>query len=312
MRRRAFIAGLSSAAAWPVVARAQQSDKIRRVGVLMGYVETDPEAQERLLTFRRGLATLGWSEGSNLHIDVRWSSGDAARATSFAKELLALQPNAILAHGTAVTTAIQHETSAIPVVFVQVSDPIGSGFVESLSRPGSNITGFLNLEDSMVGKSLELLKEIAIWGCLRIEHYGDEGSARCALCSIRSAYEPPNRSGPQQSASACPLSASIAGAMSSARRTSDLTTSIPRVRAASRTWLVSGAVTKLVTSPIVANRVRPGITSRRISIRFRQDRPRIDSPVTFPLGRAILSTSPPPTGSVAIAKTIGIAYRPAG
>jgi putative ABC transport system substrate-binding protein len=160
MRRRVFIATLGSAAAWPMVARAQQSDKIRRVGV-MSYLETDPEAQERLITFRRGLATLGWSEGSNLHIDVRWSSGDAARATSLAKELVALQPNAILAHSTPVTTAIQHETSAIPIVFVQVSDPVGSGFVESLSRPGSNITGFLNLESSMVGKSLELLKEIA-------------------------------------------------------------------------------------------------------------------------------------------------------
>ena len=152
MRRREFIAALGSAAAWPLVARGQQSDKIRRVGVPMSYVETDPEAQERLITFRRGLATLGWSEGSNLHIDVRWSSGDTARATSFAKELVALQSNAILAHSTPVTTAIQHETSAIPIVFVQVSDPIGSGFVEGLSRPGTNITGLLNLEGSMVGR----------------------------------------------------------------------------------------------------------------------------------------------------------------
>ena len=113
MNRRELIAGLGSAAAWPMVARAQQSDKIRRVGVLMGYLETDPEAQERLITFRRGLATLGWSEGSNLHIDVRWSSGAAARATSLAKELVALQPNAILAHSTPVTTAIQHTGASI-------------------------------------------------------------------------------------------------------------------------------------------------------------------------------------------------------
>ena len=161
MNRRTFIAALGGAVVWPLVARAQRSDRTRRVGVLMGFAETDPEAQARLTAFRRRLASLGWSEGSNLHIDVRWSAGDVARAASLAKELVALQPDAILANTTPVTAAVQHETNSIPIVFVQVSDPVGSGFVESLSRPGGNISGFLNLEDSMVGKSLELLKEIA-------------------------------------------------------------------------------------------------------------------------------------------------------
>jgi putative ABC transport system substrate-binding protein len=161
MNRRTFIAALGGAVVWPLVARAQRSDRTRRVGVLMGFAETDPEAQARLTAFRRRLASLGWSEGSNLHIDVRWSAGDVARAASLAKELVALQPEAILANTTPVTAAVQHETNSIPIVFVQVSDPVGSGFVESLSHPGGNISGFLNLEDSMVAKSLELLKEIA-------------------------------------------------------------------------------------------------------------------------------------------------------
>ena len=161
MRRRTFIAGIGNAVVWPLVARAQRSDRTRRIGVLMGYAENDPEAEARLTAFRQRLASLGWSEGSNLHIDVRWSAGDVARAASLAKELVPLQPDAILANTTPVTAAVQHETNSIPIIFVQVSDPIGSGFVESLSRPGGNVSGFLNLEDSMVGKSLELLKEIA-------------------------------------------------------------------------------------------------------------------------------------------------------
>jgi putative ABC transport system substrate-binding protein len=143
------------------MARAQRSDRTRQIGVLMGYAENDPEAEARLTAFRQRLASLGWSEGSNLHIDVRWSAGDVARAASLAKELVALQPDAILANTTPVTAAVHHETKTIPIVFVQVSDPVGSGFVESLSHPGGNITGFVNLEASMAEKWLELLKEIA-------------------------------------------------------------------------------------------------------------------------------------------------------
>jgi putative tryptophan/tyrosine transport system substrate-binding protein len=161
MRRREFITALGGVVTWSLTTRAQQPDKIRRVGVLMGYAEDDPEAQARLIKFRRGLARLGWNEGSNLHIDARWSAGEVGHAASFAKELVALNPDVILSNTTPVTAALQHETSTIPIVFVQVSDPIGSGFVESLARPGGNITGFLNLEASMVGKWLELLKEIA-------------------------------------------------------------------------------------------------------------------------------------------------------
>jgi putative tryptophan/tyrosine transport system substrate-binding protein len=161
MRRREFIGVLGGVAAWPVVARGQQPERMRRIGVLMGYAENDPEAQTRLAAFRQGLAAARWQEGSNVRIDVRWSAGDVNRAAFLAKELVALEPDAILANTTSVTAAIQRETKSIPIVFVIVSDPVGSGFVESLPHPGGNITGFLNLEDTLIEKWLELLKEIA-------------------------------------------------------------------------------------------------------------------------------------------------------
>jgi putative ABC transport system substrate-binding protein len=161
MRRRAFIAALGSAATWPLVARAQRPERVRRVGALMGFAEADPEAQALYAAFRQGLAALGWIVGSNLRADLRWGAGDINRASSYAKELVAQQPDVILAHTTPVTAAVQNETKAIPIVFVAVSDPIGSGFVESLARPGGNITGFINLEATLVEKWLELLKEIA-------------------------------------------------------------------------------------------------------------------------------------------------------
>jgi putative tryptophan/tyrosine transport system substrate-binding protein len=161
MRRREFIAALGGAAAWPVVARAQQPDRVRRIGALLGWAEADAISQEMLAAFKQGLASLGWSEGSNLHIDLRWTAGDINRAASFAKELVALQPDVILTGSTPATAAIHRETQTIPIVFVQVTDPIGSGFVESLSHPGGNITGFLNLEATLAEKWLELLKEIA-------------------------------------------------------------------------------------------------------------------------------------------------------
>ena len=161
MRRREVITLIGGAAAWPIMTRAQQAERMRRIAVLMGYDEDDPEAQNRLAAFKKGLSALGLAEGRNLRIDVRWTSGNVNRAAEFAKELVALQPEVILANTTPVTAAVQRETKTIPVVFTVVSDPVGSGFVDSLPRPGGNITGFINLEASLVEKWLELLKELA-------------------------------------------------------------------------------------------------------------------------------------------------------
>jgi putative ABC transport system substrate-binding protein len=162
MRRRNFIAGLASTtAAWPVAARAQQPERMRRVGVLMAFDENDPEAKIYLSGLTQGLPELGWTDGRNLHMDVRWAAGNVDRMQMFAKELLDLQPDVILAHGTPATAAFQRETRTIPIVFAVVSDPVGSGFVASLQRPGGNLTGFLHMEASLGGKWLELLTEIA-------------------------------------------------------------------------------------------------------------------------------------------------------
>jgi putative ABC transport system substrate-binding protein len=161
MQRRDFITVVGGAAAWPLAAWAQQGDRIRRVGVLMAYAEDDPDAQSWLAAFKQRLVTLGWTEGRNLRIDTFWAAGDISRATEFAKRLVTLQPEVILSNSTPVTEALYRETRVIPLVFINVSDPIGSGFVESLPRPGGNVTGFINLESSLVEKWLELLREIA-------------------------------------------------------------------------------------------------------------------------------------------------------
>ena len=161
MKRREFIAGLGSAAAWPVVARAQQPDRMRRIGVLMAYDESDPEAKRWLSAFMQGLAELGWSDGHNLRMDVRWATSNIDRMGMFAKELVGLRPDVILASGTPGTAALQRETRTIPIVFVPVSDPVGSSFVASLPRPGGNITGFISYEASLAGKWLQLLTEIS-------------------------------------------------------------------------------------------------------------------------------------------------------
>ena len=163
MNRRDMLVGLLAlgAATTPLVARAQQPGSGRRIAVLMGYAENDQEAQSRLAAFKGALPPLGWLEGRNLRIDVRWSGGDVARAATFARELVALQPEVILTNTTPSSLAVQRETRVIPIVFTIVSDPIGSGLVQTLSRPGGNITGFINLEASLVEKWLEALKEIA-------------------------------------------------------------------------------------------------------------------------------------------------------
>jgi putative tryptophan/tyrosine transport system substrate-binding protein len=159
MRRREFIAGFGSAAAvWPLAARAQQPDAVRRVGVLMGTDENDPQGKAFLSGFMQGLAKLGWGDSRNLRIDVRWAPG---RTRTFAKELVDLQPDVILVGSTSQTAALQRETLSIPIVFTTVSDPVGEGFVAGLSRPGGNITGFITSEASLAGKWLELLTTIA-------------------------------------------------------------------------------------------------------------------------------------------------------
>ena len=161
MKRREFITLLGGAAAsWPLAARAQQSDRSRRVGVLMGFAEDDPEAKARLAAFRQGLEKRGWSEGRNVRIDTRFAPA-GAQAQVVAKELVALQPDVILAHSTPVTAALQRESRTIPIVFAVVADPIGSGFIASLPRPGGNITGVMQYEASVTGKWLAMLRELA-------------------------------------------------------------------------------------------------------------------------------------------------------
>jgi putative ABC transport system substrate-binding protein len=162
MRRREFITFFGGAAvAWPLSARAQQSGAVRRIGVLLGWSESDPEYRMRLDAFLQELAKSGWADGRNVRLDVRWTNGDVARAGVLAKELVALQPDVILVGTTPATAALQRETRTIPIVFAVVSDPVGAGFVASLPRPGGNITGFINIEAAMGGKWLELLKEVA-------------------------------------------------------------------------------------------------------------------------------------------------------
>jgi putative ABC transport system substrate-binding protein len=159
MNRRAFIAGLG-VAAWPVVAPAQQPDRMRRVGFLSLSTESDPQGQASIAAFRLELGKLGWMDGRNVRIDVRWSAGTGDQLGIYAAQLVSLKPDAILVDGPSVVRAVQREGRDIPIVFAAVSDPIGLGFVESLARPGGNITGFTLLEGSVAGKLLEALKEL--------------------------------------------------------------------------------------------------------------------------------------------------------
>jgi putative ABC transport system substrate-binding protein len=161
MKRREFVTLLGGAAAWPSAARAQQSGGMRQIGVLMAYTESDPEGQARIAAFREGLQKLGWAEGRNIQIDNRWAALDAELRQRFAQELVAMQPDLILTGSTPITASVLQQTRSIPIVFANVSDPVGSGFVASFPRPGGNVTGFTNIEPTMAGKWLELLKEIA-------------------------------------------------------------------------------------------------------------------------------------------------------
>jgi putative tryptophan/tyrosine transport system substrate-binding protein len=161
MRRREFVSLLGSAAAWPLGARAQQSERMRRIGVLSSLPENDPEIAARRTVFEQTLQSLGWTVGSNLRIDYRWTRTEPVLLQKFAAELAALAPDVILVSGNLAITPMLQAARSIPIVFTQAIDPLGSGFVESMSRPGGNVTGFTQFDYSLAGKWLELLKEIA-------------------------------------------------------------------------------------------------------------------------------------------------------
>jgi putative tryptophan/tyrosine transport system substrate-binding protein len=162
MRRREFITLIGGvAASWPLAARAQQRGLLRRIGVLMSWDESDPAIKTFFSSFMQGLAKSGWTDGGNVRVEVRWAGGNVDRLRMFAKELVDLQPDVILATSTPSTAALQQATRAIPIVFAGISDPVGAGFVASLSRPAGNLTGFINMEGAFGGKWLEVLKEIA-------------------------------------------------------------------------------------------------------------------------------------------------------
>jgi len=162
VKRRAFISLLGgTAVAWPLAARAQQDGRFRRIGVLMPFDETDPVAKTIVSAFTQALADLGWTDGRNVRMDLRWGRGDDNRIRALAQDLVGLQPDFILTNGTPATIAVQRETGTIPTVFANVSDPVASGIVATLNQPGGNITGFALYEVSLGGKWLELLSEIA-------------------------------------------------------------------------------------------------------------------------------------------------------
>jgi putative tryptophan/tyrosine transport system substrate-binding protein len=161
MRRREFITLGSAAAAWPLAARAQPGERVRRIGVLMGLAADDPEGQARFAAFLQELQQLGWTEGRNVRIDTRWGGGDSGRIRQYAAELAALAPDVILASGGPTVAPLRQATRSVPIVFTQTPDPVGAGFVDSLPQPGGNATGFMLFEYGISGKWLELLKEIA-------------------------------------------------------------------------------------------------------------------------------------------------------
>jgi len=161
MKRRAFIAALGGAAAWPLAAGAQEPERRRRIGVLMNRAAGNPEGQTRFAAFLQGLQEAGWAVGRNVRIDIRWGTDDVDRQRTYAAELVALVPDIILASGTLSLAAMQQASRSVPIVFAAVADPVGGGFVDSLARPGGNVTGFMLFEYSLSGRWLELLKQIA-------------------------------------------------------------------------------------------------------------------------------------------------------
>ena len=164
IRRREFITLLGGAAVavgWPLAARAQQAEQLRRIAIFMDLAEGDPEGQARVAALKRGLQNFGWIEGRNLRIESRWAAGEAARMRPLAEELVSLAPEVIVSSGAPTLAALQQTTRTIPLVFAQVVDPVAAGFVDSLSRPGANITGFSSFEYAMGGKWLGTLKEMA-------------------------------------------------------------------------------------------------------------------------------------------------------
>jgi len=161
VKRRDFITLLGGAAAWPLAARAQQPERMRRVGVLISATEDDPQLRRQLVALQEGLRELGWSEGRNVRIDTRLTAGDPDRLKAYAAELVALEPDALVASGPTPVLALQRETRTVPIIFAQVNDPVGSGLVASLPRPGGNVTGFTPAEFSIGGKMLEVLKDLS-------------------------------------------------------------------------------------------------------------------------------------------------------
>ncbi len=186
LKRREFVTLLVGAAGWPVVASAQQPSGVRRIGVLTGYDQNDPDAPRHVAALREGLAALGWVEGRNIRIDFRWAATNSSLIEQIAKELVALQPDVLLARTTPVALALKRETQVIPIVCVQVAEPIESGLVAGLARPGGNVTGFTNFEASMGGKWVELLKEIAP-GVMRVAFIFNPNTAPYAEGFVRAA-----------------------------------------------------------------------------------------------------------------------------
>ena len=193
MRRRDFITGIAgSAAAWPLAVRAQQAERARRIGVLMSTGADDPQSQFRLVAFVQGLQQAGWTVGQNLQVETRWASGDAARLRRYTAEVLALSPDIIVVGGRAATVVplVREAQRDIPIVFAQGVDPVGNGYVASMSRPGGNVTGFIQFEYTLSGKWLQLLKEI-VPGMTRAAVLRETGSAGIGQWAVLQAAASP-------------------------------------------------------------------------------------------------------------------------
>src|SRR6516162_5108497 len=198
LRRREFIAACGGAAAWPLAARAQQGDRVRRIGVLIPGDENDPVWKPRLSAFTQALAGLGWTDGRNVRIDLRWGAGDANRIRALAKELVGLRPDIILTGNTPPTVAVQRETRTIPIVFASVTDPVAQRIVARLDQPGGNITGFANLEATLGGKWLELLSDLSSRRLLCRSHPTRRkagGPTRSVRDETRTRHQPQDRQG---------------------------------------------------------------------------------------------------------------------